>query len=119
MSALLRRAPKVKLLLTCRKSVGVADELPLTIHMEELSREEAKHMLQSMAPRVPHTHALELCALCGNMPLALRLCGCALASQRVPISADARAFGIKPTASRRIAMPLTQGCPFVPLYGRR
>ena len=87
-SAILRRAPSVKLLLTCRKSVGVADETPLTIPMSGLTPSEASILLQNMAPRVPHTHAAALAELCGNMPLALRLCGCALASQRVPIAPE-------------------------------
>ena len=81
-SALLRRT-KVKLLLTCRKSLAVADEQPLNIQIPELSAAEARLMLQNMAPRVPHTHAAALAELCGNMPLALRLCGCALGNARV------------------------------------
>ena len=88
-STLLRRAPKFKLLLTCRKSLGVADENPLNIPMPELNTQEAKTLLQNMAPgRVASAHATALAELCGNMPLALRLCGCALASQRVQVTPD-------------------------------
>ena len=86
-SALLRRAPRVKLLLTCRKSVGVAEEQPLTIAIPELDVPEAKRLLQNMA-RVPEAHAASIAELCGCMPLALRLCGCALSSQRVPVTPD-------------------------------
>ena len=87
-SAVLRRAPKVKLLLTCRKSLGIVDETPLTISIDQLTPYEAKLMLQHMAPNVPPAHATALAELCGNMPLALRLCGCALASQRVKVTPD-------------------------------
>ena len=39
----------VKLLLTCRKMLGVPGEQPLTISVNELSAEEAKQMLRQMA----------------------------------------------------------------------
>ena len=86
-SLMLRRAPRLKLLLTCRKSVGVADEAPLTIPLPELHTAEAVRLLQTMC-RVPDSHATSISELCGCMPLALRLCGCALSSNRVPITPD-------------------------------
>ncbi|KOO31608.1 tetratricopeptide repeat family [Chrysochromulina tobinii] len=81
-SKILRRCPKVKLLLTCRREIGIPDEQPLTIAVPQLSELEAISLLQTMA-RVPPTHAASIAELCGCMPLALRLCGCALSSQRV------------------------------------
>ena len=86
-SGLLARAPKVRLLLTCRRGVGVANEQPLNLAVPELSAVEAKQMLQSMA-RVPSTHAATLAELCGGMPLALRLCGCALSRANRLITPD-------------------------------
>ena len=47
---LLRRAPRTKLLLTCRRSLGIAGEQPLTINVPELSTGEAQQMLRRMAP---------------------------------------------------------------------
>jgi tetratricopeptide (TPR) repeat protein len=84
---ILRRCPKVKLLLTCRREIGIPDEQPLTIAVPQLSELEAISLLQTMA-RVPPTHAASIAELCGCMPLALRLCGCALSSQRVAVSPD-------------------------------
>ena len=49
LSVMLRRAPRLKLLLTCRKMLGVPGEQPLTISVNELSAEEAKQMLRQMA----------------------------------------------------------------------
>ena len=86
-SSLLARAPKVKLLLTCRKSLGVCNEQPLNLAVPELAMAEAKQMLQSMA-RMPSTHAATLAELCGCMPLALRLCGCALSGKRILLTPD-------------------------------
>ena len=86
-AAILRRCPKVKLLLTCRREIGIPDEQPLTIAVPQLSELEAISLLQTMA-RVPPTHAATIAELCGCMPLALRLCGCALSSHRVAVSPD-------------------------------
>jgi len=89
LSSILRRAPRAKLLLTCRRSLGIAGEQPLTISVPELSTDEAQHMLRKMDPSIPEAHAALIAELCGCMPLALRLCGCALSGQRVRVSAEA------------------------------
>ena len=62
----------VVLQVTCRRSLGVAGEQPLTLNVPELSPIEAQQLLRKMAP-VPTTHAAMIAELCGCMPLALRL----------------------------------------------
>lgn len=88
LSCLLRRAPRLQLLLTCRKAVGVPHEQPFTLPVTELQPLEAQALLRMMAP-VPASHAAVIADLCGCMPLALRLCGCALSHSQLALSPDA------------------------------
>ena len=62
--------------------LGVPGEQPLTISVTELSPAEAQQLLRQMS-QVPEAHAAVIAELCGCMPLALRLCGCALGNARV------------------------------------
>ena len=50
LALILRRAPRTKLLLTCRRSLGIAGENPVTINVPELSTGEAQQMLRRMDP---------------------------------------------------------------------
>ena len=50
--------------------------------------EAADSVLKQMAPGTPKQHSETIAELCGCMPLALRLCGCALGSNRVKASPD-------------------------------
>eukprot|EP00966_Prymnesium_polylepis_P098249 2275418-Prymnesium_polylepis.2 len=62
LSDMLRRAPRAKLLLTCRRSLGIPGEQPLTLNVPELSTAEAQQMLRRMdpyaAPRLDSSHTL-------------------------------------------------------------
>ena len=78
---------RLQLLLTCRKTIGIPNEHPLTLTVKELGAHEAQELLRSMA-QVPESHAAIIAELCGGMPLALRLCGCAIGHGRVRVSAE-------------------------------
>ena len=58
----------MKLLLTCRKQLGIADEMPLTIAVPQLTNDDAKQLLRNMA-RVPEVHAASIAELYGCLPL--------------------------------------------------
>ena len=66
----LQRAPKVKLLLTSRKAVQLADFSPHIVSCSELSVPEAAALLKQMAPGTPKQHSETIAELCGCMPLA-------------------------------------------------
>ena len=79
---------RLGLLLTSRKAVQLADFSPHIVSCSELSVAEAAALLKQMAPGTPKQHSETIAELCGCMPLALRLCGCALGSNRVKSSPD-------------------------------
>jgi tetratricopeptide (TPR) repeat protein len=69
------------------------------LSLDRLSGPDAQTLLQSLAPTMSHAAANDLAELCGGVPLALRLAGCAL-TKRPDLAPDAYIDRVKLALSR-------------------